>query len=116
MVNLFARPELVAHRPHPEPDSPEFSKTRLEHTIGHWRRYGFGRWAIERDGTLIGFGGVTHKEGFEGLNMSYHLHPDGWKKGYASELVTEAFPKAAWPLQRGPSWEQDIRRMGRLRP
>ena len=41
IVNLFARPELVAHRPHPEPDSPEFSKTRLEHTIGHWRRYGF---------------------------------------------------------------------------
>jgi hypothetical protein len=30
MVNLFGRPELVAHRPNPEPDSPESSKARLE--------------------------------------------------------------------------------------
>jgi ribosomal-protein-alanine N-acetyltransferase len=35
MVNLFARPELVAHRPDPEPDSPEASKARLERTIRH---------------------------------------------------------------------------------
>jgi [ribosomal protein S5]-alanine N-acetyltransferase len=69
-ADLFACTELVAHRPHPEPDSPEASRARLERNIEHWQRHGFGRWAIERDGMLIGFGGVAYKAGFEGLNIS----------------------------------------------
>jgi [ribosomal protein S5]-alanine N-acetyltransferase len=99
MVGLFGCPELVAHRPHPEPDSPEASKARLERDMGHWQRHGFGRWAVERDGALIGFGGLTHKAGFEGLNVSYHLHPDSCRKGYASELVAEALLVAFGPLK-----------------
>lgn len=94
VVDLFARPELVAHRPNPEPDSAEASATRLERDMAHWQRHGFGRWAIERDGTLIGFGGLTHKADFEGLNVSYHLHPDAWGMGYASEVLAEALSVA----------------------
>lgn len=60
--------------------------------MAHWRKYGFGRWAIEHDGTLIGFGGLTHKE--KEVNISYHLHPDAWGKGFASELVAEALSVA----------------------
>jgi RimJ/RimL family protein N-acetyltransferase len=26
---------------------------------------------------------------FEGLNLSYHLHPDSWGRGYATELVRQ---------------------------
>ncbi|MFH5923275.1 GNAT family N-acetyltransferase [Roseomonas xinghualingensis] len=98
LVGLFARPELVAHRPHPEPDSAEACAARLERDMAHWRRYGFGRWAVELDGTLIGFGGLTRKAGFEGLNLSYHLHPDAWGQGYASELAAEALAVAFRPL------------------
>lgn len=37
---------------------------------------------------MIGFGGVTvTKDG--SLNLSYHLDPATWGKGFASELVTE---------------------------
>lgn len=87
---LFSRPELVAHRPNPSPDSPEESARRLARDRAHWRLHGFGRWAIEREGRLIGFGGVTVSTEFKGLNLSYHLHPDDWGSGYATELVTEA--------------------------
>jgi len=94
MVALFAKPEMVAHRPNPTPDSAETSSTRLQGEIDHWQRHGFGRWAIEESGRLIGFGGLTHKAGFQGLNLSYHLDPTYWGKGYASELAEEAISVA----------------------
>ena len=96
---LFARPELVAHRPDPRPDSPAGSARRLARDRAHWRLHGFGRWAAETEGRLIGFGGVTVSTEFEGLNLSYHLHPDHWGHGYATELVKEALAFASNDLQ-----------------
>ncbi|WP_133705065.1 GNAT family N-acetyltransferase [Rhizobium sp. BK313] len=87
---LFARRELVAHRPDPTPDTPEESARRLSRDMDHWHNHGFGRWAVEVDGRLIGFGGVTVSKEFDGLNLSYHLHPDSWGYGFATELVKEA--------------------------
>ncbi|MGO7588403.1 GNAT family N-acetyltransferase [Rhizobium leguminosarum] len=87
---LFSRPELVAHRPVPRPDSPEESAARLARDIGHWKDHGFGRWAVEANGALVGFGGVTVSKEFDGLNLSYHLQPESWGQGYATELVREA--------------------------
>ncbi|HEY0124426.1 MAG TPA: GNAT family N-acetyltransferase [Rhizobium sp.] len=86
---LFSRQELVAHRPDPTPDTREESARRLARDMDHWRSHGFGRWAVEADSGLIGFGGVTVSKEFEGLNLSYHLHPDSWGKGYATELVRQ---------------------------
>ncbi|MBN8949193.1 MULTISPECIES: GNAT family N-acetyltransferase [unclassified Rhizobium] len=96
---LFALPELVAHRPDPTPDSPAESVRRLARDRAHWRLHGFGRWAVETEGRLIGFGGVTVSTEFEGLNLSYHLHPDHWGSGYATELVTEALAFACRDLR-----------------
>ncbi len=96
---LFARPEIVAHRPEPEPDSPAESRRRLARDRAHWGLHGFGRWAVEAEGRLIGFGGVTVSTEFEGLNLSYHLHPDHWGNGYATELVMEALAFAFGDLQ-----------------
>jgi ribosomal-protein-alanine N-acetyltransferase len=89
LTQLFSRPELVAHRPVPRPDSPEESAARLARDIGHWKDHGVGRWAIEANGALIGFGGVTVSKEFGGLNLSYHLQPESWGHGYATELVRE---------------------------
>ncbi len=99
LVDLFSRPELVAHRPDPTPDTPEQSAARLERDVEHWERHGFGRWAAEADGGLIGFGGVTISADFEGLNLSYHLHPESWGRGYATELVEHALRAAFGPLR-----------------
>ncbi|MBB5577732.1 MULTISPECIES: GNAT family N-acetyltransferase [Rhizobium] len=89
VTDLFARPELVAHRPDPTPDTRDASAQRLSRDMEHWRNHGFGRWAVEADGRLIGFGGVTVSKEFDGLNLSYHLHPDSWGQGYATELVDD---------------------------
>ena len=99
LTDLFSRRELVAHRPNPVPDTREQSAARLARDIGHWDKHGFGRWAVEADGRLIGFGGVTVSADFDGLNLSYHLHPENWGQGYATELVTEALRTAFGPLR-----------------
>ncbi|OWV74224.1 GNAT family acetyltransferase [Rhizobium sp. N122] len=89
LAGLFSRPELVAHRPVPRPDSLEESTARLARDTEHWREHGFGRWAVETKAGLIGFGGVTVSKEFGSLNISYHLHPESWGHGYATELVRE---------------------------
>ncbi|WP_245457485.1 GNAT family N-acetyltransferase [Rhizobium leguminosarum] len=89
-ADLFSRKELVAHRPDPHPDTPEESAARLARDMAHWKDHGFGRWTALADGNLVGFGGVTVSKEFDGLNLSYHLHPDYWGHGFATELVTEA--------------------------
>ncbi len=38
---------------------------------------------------MIGFGGVTVSKEFDDLNLSYHLQPESWGQGYATELVRE---------------------------
>lgn len=95
VVSLFALPELVSHRPAPIPDTREQSAARLTRDIAHWNVHGFGRWAVEVEGTLIGFGGLTVSSDFGGLNLSYHFHPSHWGGGYASELATESVNVAA---------------------
>ncbi|MDK4731367.1 GNAT family N-acetyltransferase [Rhizobium sp. CNPSo 3490] len=99
LTRLFSRPEVVAHRPVPRPDTPEESAARLARDIGHWKDHGFGRWAVESDNALIGFGGVTVSKEFEGVNLSYHLQPDSWGRGYATELVRETLTFAFDDLQ-----------------
>ncbi|WP_245312416.1 GNAT family N-acetyltransferase [Rhizobium sp. R693] len=89
IVDMFSRRDLVAHRPDPRPDTPEESAARLARDMAHWKDHGFGRWAALAGENLVGFGGVTVSKEFEGLNLSYHLHPDYWGHGFATELVTE---------------------------
>ena len=94
LTALFSRPELVAHRPDPRPDSPEQSAARLARDIAHWQAHGFGRWAVLADGKLAGFGGLTVSQEFGGLNLSYHFDPQSWGHGYATELVAAALTMA----------------------
>lgn len=99
LTRLFSRPELVAHRPVPRPDTPEESAARLARDVAHWKDHGFGRWAVESNDALIGFGGVTVSKEFDGLNLSYHLQPESWGQGYATELVRESLTFAFDDLQ-----------------
>lgn len=93
-VALFARPEVVAHRPIPEIDSPEASAARLHRIMARWQDDGFASWVVERDGRPIGYGGVSRRPGAPGLNIAYHLHPDVWGQGLAGEIVAEALTVA----------------------
>ena len=93
-VDLFSRQELVAHRPDPTPFDAAQSATSLGEDIAHWHRHGFGRWALIHAGRVVGLGGLTLKFQHRGLNLSYHLLPDLWGQGLASEFVRGALDYA----------------------
>ena len=93
---IFAHPLVVSHRPDPTPLDATASDAKLARDIAHWRMHGFGRWAMEcsHSAQIVGFGGVTCAEGEQAaagvLNLSYHLNPEYWGHGYATELASAA--------------------------
>jgi RimJ/RimL family protein N-acetyltransferase len=54
---------------------------------GHWLLRGYGLWAVERDGELIGRVGLWRPEGWPGLEVGWLLARDAWGHGYATEAA-----------------------------
>ncbi|RMA43139.1 GNAT family N-acetyltransferase [Rhodophyticola porphyridii] len=98
-ADLFARQELVEHRPDPTPFDTARSATSLGRDLAHWQRHGFGRWALLHAGRPVGLGGLSLKFQYRGLNLSYHLLPDLWGQGLASEFVRGAVDYAGLALK-----------------
>ncbi len=73
----------------------------------HWKRYGFGYWALRThdDSRILGFCGVKVMQlhGREVLNLFYRLDPAAWGTGFATEAAVAVAQWAAanatqWPL------------------
>ena len=75
---LFSRPEIQEFCTGPKDTKAD---------VAHWARHGFGRWCLRHAGERVGVGGLTVKTGFAGLKLSYHLLPEFWGQGLASEFV-----------------------------
>jgi RimJ/RimL family protein N-acetyltransferase len=75
---------------HPGPDADvAVTAARIACLDAHWRRYGFGDWAVvEREsGELVGFAGLHHVPGIADVNVGYALARPRWRLGYGSELL-----------------------------
>ncbi len=79
---------------------PSVSEAQLTAWIEHWAEHGFGYWAVEESGVVIGFSGIQHKdvEGERVLNLYYRYRPSVWGRGLAREVVREALVFAAEQL------------------
>jgi RimJ/RimL family protein N-acetyltransferase len=64
---------------------------------GHWALRGYGLWAVERAGELVGRIGLWQPEGWPGLELGWLLARHAWGSGYATEAAGAAM---AW------AWEQ----------
>ncbi len=87
MARLMAIPALNAHKPDPIPPSPEQIASLHARDLDHWSQQGFGRYIVHADAAPVGLCGLSLRDGFSGLNLSYHLSPDQWGNGYATTLV-----------------------------
>jgi RimJ/RimL family protein N-acetyltransferase len=86
LAALFADPEVMRYVADGKPAGREETRKALDSIIQHWRRYGFGRWAVEDKTTrkFVGFGGLRSLFGMP--EVVYHFAPSHWGKGLATEL------------------------------
>jgi [ribosomal protein S5]-alanine N-acetyltransferase len=94
LFRVHGDPATWTHSPHAVHTDIAQSDEFLRNWLGHWARRGFGYWAVERDGTVIGFGGLELMANWQGLrdvlNVYYRFAPSAWGKGYATETVAAA--------------------------
>lgn len=86
LAALFADPDVMRYVGNGKPASREEAAKALQSIIQHWKRHGFGRWAVEKKSTreFVGFGGLRSLFGTP--EVVYHLAKAHWRKGFATEL------------------------------
>ncbi|HVS80872.1 MAG TPA: GNAT family N-acetyltransferase [Pyrinomonadaceae bacterium] len=86
LAGLFADPNVVRYVGDGKPVDREETDRALTSIIQHWRRHGFGRWAVEdkRTHEFVGFGGLRSLFGLP--EVVYHFATAHWGKGFATEL------------------------------
>jgi ribosomal-protein-alanine N-acetyltransferase len=84
---IFSDPDVIKYMKAAAPVSLEETESALMSIINHWKRHGFGRWAIvlKETGKLIGYGGLRNFYGTP--ELVYLLAKPYWGLGLATELA-----------------------------
>ncbi|QXT38135.1 GNAT family N-acetyltransferase [Gymnodinialimonas ceratoperidinii] len=80
-------PEMRAHRPDPSAPSKDQLDDSLAKDLDHWAHHGIGRYVVCHEAKPVGLCGLTRRPGYPGWNLSYHLHPEHWGKGWAGLMA-----------------------------
>ena len=86
LAAMFSDPDVMKYVEDGKPANREQAHKALDSIIQHWRRHGFGRWAVEDKATreFVGFGGLRSLFGMP--EVVYHFATAHWGKGLATEL------------------------------
>jgi len=71
-------------------DPIEAAHAAIAHFEHGWQERRYAPWGIFRDGRLIGQGGLNWVPEFGQTEVLWALHPEAWKRGYATEMARAA--------------------------
>lgn len=76
------------------------SERMLAELLEHWDRHGFGYWAVEAGGEVVGFAGVRWHDldGEQVLNAYFRFRPRAQGRGYATYVLRRALELACTRL------------------
>lgn len=91
-AGLHADAEVMAQLHPGRPLSGTEASARLEGVLVHWRRHGFGRWALEdrTSGAVAGWVGLAHLPGWADPDLAWLLARERWGRGLAAEAARAA--------------------------
>jgi len=77
------------------PWSADRTWASMETALGQWVLLGYGLFAVERDGQLIGRVGILHPADWPGPELAWGIAPAAWGQGMAVEAARAVLAWAA---------------------
>jgi RimJ/RimL family protein N-acetyltransferase len=88
LAEILGDPVVMRYMPGSRPWPREAAERELGRIIGHWKRHGYGRWAVVHgDGRMIGWCGIEYLKELGETEIAYLLDRGYWNRGYATEAA-----------------------------